>query len=189
MADERKIRGEATLTLSDILVMSRVGFVRGLRFVVVGGLVLFPAIWALTLPDEDWLDLRNQPLLSLRHMIRDLWWVYLGVVAAAIVGMVLRVAYVFARQPEVNRRIVYEADASGLTVRDAADFAFHMAWTSVIAVKRTPRLIRMQIGLRAWRHVVTRAVSAEDVDQLVAWARRTPTPTPQPELRRRDANS
>lgn len=123
MSDDRTIRGEATLTWID----HGRSFLRpAIRFMIVFGLlmaVMFAAIWALTLGDEAWLDLRHDPFGSLRGFVEDAWPFYattFGVLLAVIVGLQVRA---FRRFPDVNRRLSYEANSFGLTTRDAANFA------------------------------------------------------------------
>jgi hypothetical protein len=44
--------------------------------------VAFGAVWALTLPDNQWLALRAHPLMLLERFVADIWPFYLGLFAS-----------------------------------------------------------------------------------------------------------
>jgi hypothetical protein len=55
------------------------------------------AVWALTLPDDQWLALRVHPLMSLERFVADIWPFYLGLFAFAVLVLVGRPFVTFMR--------------------------------------------------------------------------------------------
>jgi hypothetical protein len=76
------------------------------------------AVWALTLPDDQWLALRVHPLMSLERFVADIWPFYLGLFAFAVLVLVGRPFVTFMR--------------FGILTRDAADFSIRVPWASIL---------------------------------------------------------
>jgi hypothetical protein len=73
MSDDIIIRGQATLTWGDQFRFVMRKLVQVLWKYAVAMIVLFGLIWALTLPDEQWLALRAYRLASLGDFVADAW--------------------------------------------------------------------------------------------------------------------
>ncbi|HZC54602.1 MAG TPA: hypothetical protein VE396_00960 [Xanthobacteraceae bacterium] len=178
MPDDITIRGQATLEWGDqIRVLTRPVAKMLLRFAAFM-VVMFGAIWALTLPDEEWLALRESPMSSLGRFVADVWPFYLGTFAVLVIVMIGHYFFAFRRYPHVNRQLSYEVTATGILTRDAADFALMVPWASIIRTRNTSR--SLQTVTRAWRHVLWRAFAPRDRDQILRWATRQRASEPVP---------
>jgi hypothetical protein len=135
-------------------------------------LPLYGSIWAIMLPDDRWLALRSEPLQSLFDFLADVWPIYLGVGVALVVLMIGRFCYGFTRFPHVNRQLSYEVTATGVTTRDAANFALTVPWASIIRTRNTDRALHIQMVTRAWRYLLWRAFTPEEREQILRWATR-----------------
>ena len=105
MAEDITISGQATLEWGDqirFLARPLARVLLGLATFMVVGL---GAVWALTLPDDQWLALRVHPLMSLERFVADIWPLYLGLFAFAVLVLVGRPFVTFLRFPNVNRQL------------------------------------------------------------------------------------
>jgi hypothetical protein len=169
------IRGQVTLEWGDQVRFLARPYAKALSKYAAIMAVVFGGVWASTLPDEDWVRLRSEPLASLGHFVADAWPFYLGTFAVLALVMAGHSALSFHRYPHINRQLSYEATPAGLTTRDAADFALSVPWASVIRTRNTRRILHLQTVTRAWRHVLWRAFSPEDREQILRWATRAQT--------------
>jgi hypothetical protein len=172
MPDDITIRGQATLEWGDQIRFLARPVAKSLLIFAAFMVVMFGAIWALTLPDDDWLDLRASPLVSLGRFVADVWPFYLGTFTVLVVVMIGYYFFAFHRYPDVNRRLSYEVTATGILTRDAADFALMVPWASIVRTRNTERFLSLQTVTRAWRHVLWRAFTPADRDQILRWATR-----------------
>jgi len=170
--DTAIIRGSATLEWSDQFRFLMRPFAKALaRFGAIMALV-FVAVWASTLSDQDWLDLRSAPLRSLGLFVADVWPFYAGTFGALVVVMAGHSCLAFLRFPHFNRQLSYEVNAAGVVTRDAAGFALTIPWASIIRTRDTRHALHLQMATRAWRYVLWRAFAPEDRDQILRWATR-----------------
>ncbi len=168
--DTMTIHGQATLEWGDqVRFMVRPHAKALLRSAAIM-VPLFGAIWASTLPDEDWVALRSAPLLSLGRFLADAWPFYFGTLAVLVVVMAGWSLFSFHRFPHLNRQLSYEVTATGVTTRDAANFALTVPWASIIRTRNTPRALHIQTVTRVWRYLLWRAFAPEDRDQILRWA-------------------
>jgi uncharacterized membrane protein (DUF485 family) len=172
MSDDIIIRGQATLTWSDQFRFVMRKLVQVLWKYAVAMIVLFGLIWALTLPDEQWLALRATPLASLRDFVADAWPFYFGTFAALIVVTIATSYVAFRRLPDVNRKLSYEIDAKGILTKDAADFALMVPWSSIVRTRNTQRFLYLKTVPGAWRYLLWRAFAPADREQILRWATR-----------------
>jgi len=172
MSDDLIIRGQATLTWGDQFRFVMRKLVQVLWKYAVAMIVLFGLIWALTLPDEQWLALRAYPLASLGDFVADAWPFYLGTFAALIVVMIATSYVAFRRLPDVNRKLSYEVDAKGILTKDAADFALMVPWSSIVRTRNTSRFLYLKTVPGAWRYLLWRAFAPADREQILRWATR-----------------
>jgi len=172
------IRGQATLEWRDEVRFLARPYAKALLKYAAIMVLVFGAVWAFTLPDEDWIALRSEPLVSLGRFVADAWPFYLGTFAVLAVVMAGHSALSFHRYPHVNRQLSYEVTAAGLTTRDAADLALTLPWASIIRARNTRHALHLQTVTRAWRYVSWRAFAPEDRDQILRWATRQRTGAP-----------
>ena len=137
-------------------------------FMVVG----LGAVWALTLPDDQWLALRVHPLMSLERFVADIWPFYLGLFAFAVLVLVGRPFVTFLRFPNANHQLTYEVNANGILTRDAADFSIRVPWASILRTRNTARILYLHTSARRPRALLWRAFAPEDRDQILRWAQR-----------------
>jgi hypothetical protein len=156
MSDDIVIRGQAELTWGDQFRFVLRKLVPVLWIYVVAMTVMFGLIWALTLPDDQWLALRTYPLASLVDFAADVSPFYLGTLAALIAAMIGGSYVVFRRLPDVNRKLSYEVDAKGILTKDAADFALMVPWSSIVRTRNTSRVLYLKTVPGAWLPVVAR---------------------------------
>jgi hypothetical protein len=170
MPDDITIRGQATLEWGDQLrhVLRKLGKLLWLYAAIMP--VVLSSIWALTLPDEQWLALRVYPLASLVDFVADAWPFFLGPLVALIVLIVGSGYVAFRRFPDANRKLSYEVSAKGILTKDAADFALMVPWTSIMRTRNTPRMLYLKTVPGAWRYLLWRAFAPQDRDQILRWA-------------------
>jgi hypothetical protein len=170
MPDDVIIRGQATLEWSDQLryVLRKLGKLLWLYAAIMP--VVLGSIWALFLPDEQWLALRVYPLASLVDFAADAWPFFLGPLLALILLIVGSAYVAFRRFPDANRKLSYEASPKGILTKDAADFALMVPWTSIVRTRNTPRFLYLKTVPGAWRYLLWRAFAPEDRDQILRWA-------------------
>ena len=166
------IRGQATLTWGDQFRFVLRKLVQLLWKYAAVMTVPFVLIWALFLPDAQWLDLRAHPLAALGDFAADAWPFYLGTLAALIVLMIASSYVAFRRLPDANRKLSYEVDAKGILTRDAADFALTVPWSSVTRTRDTSRILYLKTVPGAWRYLPWRAFAPGDREQVLRWAAR-----------------
>jgi hypothetical protein len=175
MPDDTIIRGHVTLEWGDQVRFLARPYAKALSKYAAIMVPVFGAAWASTLPDDDWLRLRSEPLASFGHFVADTWPFYLGTFAVLALVMAVHSFVSFRRYPDSNRQLSYEANAAGLTTRDAADFVLTVPWVSVIRTRNTRRVLHLQIVTRVWRPVLWRAFAPQDRDQILHWATRQQT--------------
>jgi hypothetical protein len=170
MPDDIVIRGHARLEWSDQLrfVLRKLGPMLWKCAVVIT--VMFAVIWALTLPDEEWLALRVFPLASLGDFVADAWPFFVATLVALVVLTIGSSYLAFRRFPDANLQISYEADVRGLLTRDAADFALMVPWSSITRARNTGRILYLKTVPGAWRYLLWRAFAPADRDQILRWA-------------------
>ena len=172
MAEDITIRGQATLEWGDqirFLVRPLARLLSGLAAFMV---VAFGAVWALTLPDNQWLTLRAHPLMLLERFVADIWPFYLGLFAFAVLVLLGRPLVSFRLFPHANRQLTYEVNANGILTRDAADFSSRVPWASILRMRNTSRILFLQTSARRPRALLWRAFAPEDRDQILRWAQR-----------------
>jgi len=172
MAEDITIRGQATLEWGDqirFLARPLARVLLGLATFMVVGL---GAVWALTLPDDQWLALRVHPLMSLERFVADIWPFYLGLFAFAVLVLVGRPFVTFLRFPNANHQLTYEVNANGILTRDAADFSIRVPWASILRTRNTARILYLHTSARRPRALLWRAFAPEDRDQILRWAQR-----------------
>jgi hypothetical protein len=113
------------------------------------------AVWALTLPDDQWLALRVHPLMSLERFVADIWPFYLGLFAFAVLVLVGRPFVTFLRFPNANRQLTYEVNANGILTRDAADFSIRVPW-AILRTRNTAISLSPHLGSPSARLAVAR---------------------------------
>jgi hypothetical protein len=170
MSDDVTIRGQATLEWGDQFRFAARKLTSALWKYVIAMIVMFGMIWALTLPDEQWLALRVRPLASLGDFVADAWPFFVGTLGALIAIMFASTYIAFLRIPHVNRRLTYEVDAKGILTKDAADFALMVPWASIVRSRNTPRVLYLKTVPGAWRYLLWRAFAPGDRDQILRWA-------------------
>ena len=170
MSDDVTIRGQATLEWGDQFRFVTRKLTSVLWKYVIAMIVMFGMIWALTLPDEQWLALRVYPLASLVDFAADAWPFFLGPLLALIVLIVGSAYVAFRRFPDANRKLSYKASPKGILTKDAADFALMVPWTSIVRTRNTPRFLYLKTVPGAWRYLLWRAFAPEDRDQILRWA-------------------
>jgi hypothetical protein len=116
------------------------------------------SVWALTLPDDQWLALRVHPLMSLERFVADIWPFYLGLFAFAVLVLVGRPFVTFMR--------------FGILTRDAADFSIRVPWASILCTRNTARILYLHTSARRPRALLWRAFAPKDRDQILRWAQR-----------------
>jgi hypothetical protein len=170
MSDDITIRGQATLEWGDQLrfLTRKLGKLLWIYAAVMP--VVLGLIWALTLPDDQWLALRVYPLASLVDFVADAWPFFLGTLVALIVVMVGSAYVGFRRFPDANRKLSYEVSAKGILTKDAANFALMVPWASIVRTRNTPRFLYLKTVPGAWRYVLWRAFAPEDRDRILRWA-------------------
>jgi hypothetical protein len=178
MSDDITIRGQAVLIWGDQFRFVLRKLVQIVWIYAAVMTLVFGSIWALTLPDKQWLALRVTPLASLRDFVADAWPFYLGTLVALIVIMIA-VSYVaFRRLPDINRKLSYEIDAKGVLTKDAADFALMVPWSSIVRTRNTSRFLYLKTAPGAWRYLLWRAFAPADRAQILRWATREQANSP-----------
>ncbi len=172
MADDITIRGQVTLEWGDQFRFVMRKLISLLWKCAAAMAVLFGMIWALTLPDGQWLALRAHPLAALGDFAADVWPFYLGTLSALVIVMLGSSFAAFRRYPDVNRKLSFEVDAKGILTKDAADFALMVPWSSIVRTRNTSRILYMKTVPGAWRYLLWRAFAPEDRDQILRWATR-----------------
>ena len=166
------VTGEVTLTLADHLRMLRRPLLRiSWRFALII-ILMVTLIWAFTLPDDDWLRLRDEPWWAFLQWLRGPAWFILFATLFLLAVVVLANVAAFARYPHVNRRLIYEANAQHIVTRDAAGFSLTVPWANVIRTRDSAAMLAMQMPTRAWRYVMWRGFNDEDRKRILAWAER-----------------
>jgi hypothetical protein len=174
MTERVTIRGEATLGYVDYFATQADKIIKFCVTAIMLSALVYAIAWAASSSDEEWFLLRHDPLSALAAFAGDVWkiWVVTGAVICLI--PIASLARGFHHFPDVNRRLSYEADDNGLTIRDAANFALTIPWSAVIRVRFSKRLLKMQLTTRAWRYVLWRAFRDEDRERLMRLAERAP---------------
>jgi len=172
--DTTIIRGNATLEWSDQLRLLVRPFAKALVKYGAIMVLVFAAVWAGTLPDQDWLGLRSAPLRSLGLFVADAWPFYAGTFGVLAAVMAGHSCLAFHRFPHINRQLSYEVNAAGVVTRDAAGFTLTIPWASIIRTRNTRHALHLQTVTRAWRYVLWRAFAPEDRGQILRWATRQP---------------
>jgi hypothetical protein len=170
MSDDITIRGQATLEWGDQLRFLARRLTMPLLKLAAVITPVFGTIWAVTLSDEEWLDLRVHPLASLADFVTDAWPFYLGTFALLILLTIGQSYFAFRRFPQANRRLSYEVDAKGILTKDGADFALMVPWSSIVHTRNTSRYLYMKTVPGARRHLLWRAFAPADRDQILRWA-------------------
>lgn len=170
MSDDVTIRGQATLEWGDQLRFLTRRLSMPLLKLAAVITPVFGTIWAVTLPDEEWLDLRVHPLASLGDFVADAWPFYLGTSALLILLTIGQSFFAFRRFPQANRRLSYEVDAKGILTKDAADFALTVPWSSIVHTRNTSHYLHMKTLPGARRYLLWRAFAPADRGQILRWA-------------------
>ena len=170
MSDDVTIRGQATLEWGDQLRFLTRRLTMPLWKLAAVITPVFGTIWAVTLSDDEWLDLRVHPLASLGDFVTDAWPFYLGTSALLILLTIGQSFFAFRRFPQANRRLSYEVDAKGILTKDAADFALMVPWSSIVHTRNTSRYLHMKTVPGARRYLLWRAFAPADRGQILRWA-------------------
>ena len=174
MTEPATIRGEATLGYADYFATQANKIVKFCVTVIALSALVYWIAWAASSSDEEWFLVRHDPLAALADFAGDVWKIW---VASSLVICLIPIASLargFHHFPDVNRRLSYEADDDGLTIRDAANFKLTVPWSAVIRVRVSKRLLKMQLTTRTWRYVLWRAFRDEDRQRLMRLAERAP---------------